>query len=40
MANEEHVKRLKQGVREWNEWRVADRPTPVDLTSPTSNAPT
>jgi hypothetical protein len=31
MANEEHVKRLKQGVREWNEWRVADRPTPVDL---------
>jgi hypothetical protein len=22
MANEEHVKRLKQGVREWNEWRI------------------
>jgi uncharacterized protein YjbI with pentapeptide repeats len=26
MANEEHVKRLKQGVVEWNEWR-RDNPT-------------
>jgi hypothetical protein len=32
MADEEQVKRLKQGVREWNEWRIAaNRPRPVDL---------
>jgi uncharacterized protein YjbI with pentapeptide repeats len=31
MANEEQVKRLKQGVLEWNKWRTANRLTPVDL---------
>jgi hypothetical protein len=25
MANEEHVKILKQGVEKWNEWRRANR---------------
>jgi len=31
MADEEQVKRLQQGVLEWNEWRDANRLTPVDL---------
>jgi uncharacterized protein YjbI with pentapeptide repeats len=31
MADEEQVKRLKQGVREWNEWRTANSETSVDL---------
>jgi uncharacterized protein YjbI with pentapeptide repeats len=31
MANEEQVKRLKQSVQEWNEWRDANRLTPIDL---------
>jgi uncharacterized protein YjbI with pentapeptide repeats len=31
MANEEQVKRLQQGVLEWNKWRNANRVTPVNL---------
>ena len=30
MANQEHVKRLLQGARKWNEWRPAENPI-VDL---------
>jgi uncharacterized protein YjbI with pentapeptide repeats len=33
MANEEQVKRLKHGVRKWNKWRDATRPTLVDLSN-------
>jgi hypothetical protein len=31
MADEEQVKRLQQGVLEWNKWRNANREIPVDL---------
>jgi uncharacterized protein YjbI with pentapeptide repeats len=31
MAKEEQLNRLRQGVVEWNEWRAANRLTPVDL---------
>jgi uncharacterized protein YjbI with pentapeptide repeats len=31
MANEEQVKRLKQGVREWNEWRNANPDASANL---------
>jgi TIR domain/Pentapeptide repeats (8 copies) len=32
MADEEQVKRLLQGVREWNDWRATKPNMPVDLT--------
>jgi hypothetical protein len=32
MANEEHLARLKQGVKAWNQWQAADRDIGPDLT--------
>jgi hypothetical protein len=38
MANKEQVKRLKQGVPEWNEWRTANPEIRVDLSDANLNA--
>ena len=31
MANEEHLKILKQGVEQWNKWRLENAIRPADL---------